>query len=107
MFDLDLSVGVQLIAGLIFSGGAGYLAYRAMDVVKNQIAIQPDIARLASWALTIGIAWVAYGLLVWLGVYDKTETNQELFTTLLAVAFVAFTSSQGFHAKNELRARRT
>jgi hypothetical protein len=107
MFELDLSIGVQLIAALIFTGGAGYLAYKAMGKVQEKYDLQPDTSRVVAWGLTMLIAWVAYGLLVWLGAYEQPGTEQDWFLTLLAVAFVAITSSQGFHAKNELRARRT
>lgn len=105
MFDLDLSIGIQLIAGLIFSGGAGYLAYKLMEKLGEGRKIAPDVKRYSAWALTVVLAWAAYGALLWFGVYDVPATAQELVLTLLSVAFVAFTSSQGFHAKNELRAR--
>ena len=95
----------QFLVALIFGGGAGYLAYKLLDKFQAYQKLDPDLKRLGAWIATISLAWGAYGLLLWLGLYDVPESSQAVVTTLFSIAGVALTSSQGFDANNQRKKR--
>ena len=106
MPGIENSLMAQTLVALIFSGGAGYIVFKILQKAKSYQPLEPDVKRLIAWVLTILVAWGAYGLLLWLGLYAVPGTSQEIVTTLFAIAAAGLTSSQGFDANAKRKQRK-
>jgi hypothetical protein len=89
-----------IITGLVFGGLAPYAAYKLIEQLKTWF---PDWGYLSkwgvSWAVTLAIAWGAFGLGVALEYWAlPVPTFKAWAETLFTIGFSSLTVNQGYHA---------
>ena len=101
-----------LCVWIITGGGAGIAAYWIMDRVQWLVELQSEKKVYAAWAISAGLAWVAFFLLGYVAnVWAVIETGakpvgwQQWFMTLFSVGMAGIISSQKVHAQRDLRNR--